>query len=115
VHRTESILPANPFNYHFSINLYTGSMRVYKLHTPINTPNTHKFVMYIYISLNFNFNLSSIQFICFLQFGNRHDITRHVQTVIVEQVIQIFNIKEIVTTTHDYYRKHKYSHSEKRN
>jgi hypothetical protein len=31
-----------------------------------------------------------------LQFGNRHDITRHVQTVIVEQDIQIFNIKEIV-------------------
>ena len=34
-----------------------------------------------------------------LQFGNRHDITKHVQTVIVEQVIQIFNIKEIVLRT----------------
>jgi uncharacterized protein with von Willebrand factor type A (vWA) domain len=31
-----------------------------------------------------------------LQFGNRHDITRHVQTLIVEQDIQIFNMKEIV-------------------
>jgi uncharacterized protein with von Willebrand factor type A (vWA) domain len=31
-----------------------------------------------------------------LQFGNRHDITRHVQTLIVQQDIQIFNMKEIV-------------------
>ncbi|KAL5654670.1 hypothetical protein ACJX0J_033989, partial [Zea mays] len=29
---------------------------------------------------------------------NKHDITRHVQTVIVEQDIQIFNIKEIAQT-----------------